>query len=86
MLAICIVHITSFRVLQAEFEYAVADLDTRCTPHRILIYSPMSPALLKTPPPPTCARQSSMAAYLWLVWYQGSSRLTPKHWALAVTY
>lgn len=27
-----------------------------------------------------------MAAYLWLVWYQGSSKLTPKHWALAVTY
>lgn len=27
-----------------------------------------------------------MVAYLWLVWYQASSRASPKHWALAVTY
>lgn len=27
-----------------------------------------------------------MAAYLWLLWYQASSKLAPKHWALAVTY
>ena len=27
-----------------------------------------------------------MAAYLWLVWYQANSRVSPKHWALAVTY
>ena len=27
-----------------------------------------------------------MAAYLWLVWYQASTKASPKHWALAVTY
>lgn len=27
-----------------------------------------------------------MGAYLWLVWYQGFSKASPKHWALAVTY
>ena len=27
-----------------------------------------------------------MVAYLWLVWYQANSKLSPKHWALAVTY
>ena len=28
----------------------------------------------------------SMVAYLWLVWYQANTKVTPKHWALAVTY
>lgn len=27
-----------------------------------------------------------MVAYLWLLWYQASSKLAPKHWALAITY
>ncbi|KAH8100544.1 hypothetical protein BXZ70DRAFT_1008042 [Cristinia sonorae] len=27
-----------------------------------------------------------MVAYLWLVWYHATSKLSPKHWALAVTY
>ncbi|KAI0786028.1 hypothetical protein C8Q75DRAFT_773805 [Abortiporus biennis] len=27
-----------------------------------------------------------MTAYLWLVWYEATSRVSPKHWALAVTY
>jgi len=27
-----------------------------------------------------------MVAYLWLVWYSAHSKLSPKHWALAVTY
>ena len=28
----------------------------------------------------------SMVAYLWLVWYQANTKVSPKHWALAVTY
>ncbi|CAL1696501.1 unnamed protein product [Somion occarium] len=31
-------------------------------------------------------RHSTMAAYLWLVWYHASSKMAPKHWALAITY
>ena len=27
-----------------------------------------------------------MGGYLWLVWYEAASKLTPKHWTLAVTY
>jgi len=27
-----------------------------------------------------------MVAYLWLVWYDAPSRMSPRHWALAVTY
>lgn len=27
-----------------------------------------------------------MTAYLWLVWYEATSKLSPQHWALAVTY
>ncbi|KAI0757226.1 hypothetical protein C8Q80DRAFT_1132569 [Daedaleopsis nitida] len=27
-----------------------------------------------------------MAAYLWLVWYDATSRGAPKHWTLAVSY
>ena len=46
----------------------------------------MSPAALMAFLPPVCSRQTSMAAYLWLVWYHASSKLSPKHWALAVTY
>lgn len=28
----------------------------------------------------------TMVAYLWLVWYESSCRMSPRHWALAVTY
>lgn len=28
----------------------------------------------------------SMVGYLWLVWYHATTKVTPKHWALAVTY
>ncbi|KAI8995331.1 hypothetical protein BD414DRAFT_520614 [Trametes punicea] len=27
-----------------------------------------------------------MVAYLWLVWYDAATKLSPKHWTLAVTY
>ncbi|KAI9057192.1 hypothetical protein FKP32DRAFT_1584360 [Trametes sanguinea] len=27
-----------------------------------------------------------MVAYLWLVWYDAASKMSPKHWTLAVTY
>lgn len=27
-----------------------------------------------------------MVAYLWLVWYDAPSKISSKHWALAVTY
>lgn len=27
-----------------------------------------------------------MGGYLWLVWYNATSKLSPKHWTLAVTY
>ncbi|KAL7285690.1 hypothetical protein PYCCODRAFT_1464686 [Trametes coccinea BRFM310] len=27
-----------------------------------------------------------MVAYLWLVWYDAASKVSPKHWTLAVTY
>lgn len=27
-----------------------------------------------------------MTAYLWLVWYEASSRNAPRHWTLAVSY
>ncbi|OJT14369.1 hypothetical protein TRAPUB_9084 [Trametes pubescens] len=28
----------------------------------------------------------AMGGYLWLVWYNATSKLSPKHWTLAVTY
>ena len=28
----------------------------------------------------------SMAAYLWLIWYDASTKAAPKHWTLAVSY
>ncbi|KAI0374392.1 hypothetical protein BV20DRAFT_1041357 [Pilatotrama ljubarskyi] len=27
-----------------------------------------------------------MSAYLWLVWYDAATKVSPKHWTLAVTY
>ncbi|KAI0768504.1 hypothetical protein BD413DRAFT_562455 [Trametes elegans] len=27
-----------------------------------------------------------MGGYLWLVWYEAASKVSPKHWTLAVTY
>ncbi|KAI0824125.1 hypothetical protein BC628DRAFT_1489531 [Trametes gibbosa] len=27
-----------------------------------------------------------MGAYLWLVWYNATSKISPKHWTLAITY